>query len=525
MADRYLLESGAPDGYQLEDGSGVLLADFFALSNTAEGQADGTVATTGNTGGGSGDAFGWISTTGTDTTFENDHPATGGMGYDIDPGASAVADMAWTDSNIPAGDKTGYTRVYFYLTDFGTQFVVWMLATGASAIIGKFHVNSTGTWTIQNTSQTIIGTSAAPLSLNTLYRVEMKVISHASAGVVEARVFAGHATSPIETLTGTSANTNGADIRWLQYFYTADASAGHAFVDDLNFNDWDYPGPSTSATDIAYTQASETDAAQGLAKQVGIAQASETDAAQGIAKRIGFTFAAEADTSQGFTQRRAIAQASETDSSQGLGKRLGLSFASESDLSGPIAITAIIPFTFASETDSAQGFAKRIGAALASEVDAAQGLSKQLGLAQALETDTAQGLALRLAFGPAVETDTSGAFSGTGGTPFTFATETDTARGFVLQRTIALATETDQAGSFGIRIGLGVASETDTAHIIASTPLGVPVLGAAAVFGSGASSAEVGVSASLAELGIGASLAESGVGASGADWGSGGGTA
>lgn len=27
MADRYLLESGAPDGYLLEDGSGVLLLE------------------------------------------------------------------------------------------------------------------------------------------------------------------------------------------------------------------------------------------------------------------------------------------------------------------------------------------------------------------------------------------------------------------------------------------------------------------------------------------------------------------
>jgi hypothetical protein len=33
MADRYLLESGAPDGYQLEDGSGVLLLDNFSIVN------------------------------------------------------------------------------------------------------------------------------------------------------------------------------------------------------------------------------------------------------------------------------------------------------------------------------------------------------------------------------------------------------------------------------------------------------------------------------------------------------------
>jgi hypothetical protein len=30
MADRYLLESGAPDGFLLEDGSGVLILEFAA---------------------------------------------------------------------------------------------------------------------------------------------------------------------------------------------------------------------------------------------------------------------------------------------------------------------------------------------------------------------------------------------------------------------------------------------------------------------------------------------------------------
>lgn len=32
MADHYLLESGAPDGYQLEDGSGVLLLEEGVVS-------------------------------------------------------------------------------------------------------------------------------------------------------------------------------------------------------------------------------------------------------------------------------------------------------------------------------------------------------------------------------------------------------------------------------------------------------------------------------------------------------------
>ena len=36
MSDRYLLESGAPDGYLLEDGSGVLLDETQATAAAAE---------------------------------------------------------------------------------------------------------------------------------------------------------------------------------------------------------------------------------------------------------------------------------------------------------------------------------------------------------------------------------------------------------------------------------------------------------------------------------------------------------
>jgi hypothetical protein len=36
MADRYLLESGAPDGYLLEDGTGVLLLEVVAADVNAQ---------------------------------------------------------------------------------------------------------------------------------------------------------------------------------------------------------------------------------------------------------------------------------------------------------------------------------------------------------------------------------------------------------------------------------------------------------------------------------------------------------
>ncbi len=44
MADRYLLESGAPDGYQLEDGSGVLLLEPSTVIMEADGSSAGVGA-------------------------------------------------------------------------------------------------------------------------------------------------------------------------------------------------------------------------------------------------------------------------------------------------------------------------------------------------------------------------------------------------------------------------------------------------------------------------------------------------
>lgn len=46
MADRYLLESGAPDGYLLEDGTGVLLLDAPPVA--LDGTSTGTSTTTGS---------------------------------------------------------------------------------------------------------------------------------------------------------------------------------------------------------------------------------------------------------------------------------------------------------------------------------------------------------------------------------------------------------------------------------------------------------------------------------------------
>jgi hypothetical protein len=204
---------------------------------------------------------------------------------------------------------------------------------------------------------------------------------------------------------------------------------------------------------ISYTFASETDAAQGLSKQIGIPLASETDASQGLAKRLGIAFSSETDAAQGLAARLGIAFASEVDTAGGLGKTLGFTFASETDLAGSIALAIVIAYTAALETDAAQGLSKNIGIAPATETDTSQGLSLRLALAPATELDEAIGLAKKLSIAIAEELDTAHAITlGGGGAEVPF--------------TVAL--ETDEAGSFSIKIGIGPATETDEAREVKS---------------------------------------------------------
>ncbi len=73
------------------------------LRNTAEGQANGTNLTTGNSGGGSGDAFDSVAPSGTITkVFSNAQSMRGAQSYLITPGATSFIALLWN-----ANDTTG----------------------------------------------------------------------------------------------------------------------------------------------------------------------------------------------------------------------------------------------------------------------------------------------------------------------------------------------------------------------------------------------------------------------------------
>lgn len=83
-------------------------------------------------------------------------------------------------------------------------------------------------------------------------------------------------------------------------------------------------------------------------------QAEETDSAQGSGVKLGFAFSAETDSSRSFASK------------------LGYGFAGESEQAGTFSISGSqISYSFAIETDSARGFAQKAGYSRASETDEA----------------------------------------------------------------------------------------------------------------------------------------------------------
>jgi hypothetical protein len=215
----------------------------YALNNTAEGGTDGTTITVGNSGGASGDAFDSVINS---PKFSNAHPVTGNMGIDLYSALGVSNKIGWTRTF----GQTIYGRYYVYtdvLVSASSTYIEVLDAAVAYCGIVE-GPDPTGKVNLYNAALSTVATSTMNLSINTLYRIEYKLFSHASAGTVEARIYLGHSLTPLETVTATGLNTRGTAIG--QSRLTHDASGGtvsHSWVDDLNANAIDFPGPSATS--------------------------------------------------------------------------------------------------------------------------------------------------------------------------------------------------------------------------------------------------------------------------------------
>ena len=231
----------------LTSGSGYATPD---LKYTFENGTNGVLLAAGDTPAAGDTAFASVTTntgSGGVYAYANDFPAHGSLGVKIQTVATAVSNYGQWD--ITGSGLSLYGRLGIYLptgTTFGARFDFWQPRDSAT----RFRCSLSTSRQLQMLNgSTVVATSTNTLSLDTQYRVEMKCIIDASAGILEAKFFVGDSETAVETITANGLNTGTTEctnIRIGNPFATA--NLGPLYMDDFGISYTGYMGPATTAT-------------------------------------------------------------------------------------------------------------------------------------------------------------------------------------------------------------------------------------------------------------------------------------
>lgn len=208
--------------------------------NTAEGQANGTTLTAGNSGGASGDAFSSIGGAGGTAIFSTAQFMHGAQSYDM---STTSANNIIPDFDHTATPQCAY-QYYFRLPVLPTAAVTLSQHRNSGGNAAKVTINSTNHLQIQNAAGTAINTFATVLAINTWYRVEIEIIvgTTATNGTINAGYYLGDAAegSPVDAryASGATVNSGTVNLSKFQPGIAASAAAGtfHVFYDDIAFD-------------------------------------------------------------------------------------------------------------------------------------------------------------------------------------------------------------------------------------------------------------------------------------------------
>lgn len=204
-----------------------------AANNTFEGGTNTTTITTGNSGGGSGNAFDVVNIgSGSGVTFDNTHAHTSSLAGKMASGTGNGATVRWSTT---IGSQTQvWGRQYIYITAnpsadlsiFSNGFDLYVTSTGKVKLVGIATATSTNS-----------------LTLNQWNRIEHRY-NAAVSGTFEAQLFVTDpdATSPTETIASTG-NYSGISVSTYDFGVFRTGTSGTMWIDDININTTAYPGP------------------------------------------------------------------------------------------------------------------------------------------------------------------------------------------------------------------------------------------------------------------------------------------
>lgn len=212
------------------------------MLNTAEGGTDATTVTTGNSGGNSGDAFDLVDITGGSTvTFDNDHPAHGGMAIKVDGAAGGVGYVRWATT---ATESWG--GAYCYTDDVTNNRIVQIGGPGGT---NRAYVEISAGDKLKVYNRTGAGTAegAVVISNSIPFRIDWHFIAHATTGLIEAKLFLAP-DSTIATETVTLANTDtGSDVDKVNYGHFNGTNDPALWLDDLQLSTTGWTGPTITS--------------------------------------------------------------------------------------------------------------------------------------------------------------------------------------------------------------------------------------------------------------------------------------
>lgn len=233
------------------------------LANTAEGGTNTTTVTAGNSGGTSGNAFDTV--TGA-PTFSTTQAAHGTLSYSFSTTTASTLSLNWTTS---LGSNTVIAgRAYLYATSFSVGSFICRGRDGSAVQVFRIVTDTTGKITLRvGSGNTLVGTGANSMSVNTWYRIEW-VINVAASAQVDVRVYLGDSATLFDSVSSASANTGTSnDVETNVGIFTSTASVPQYYLDDIVVSNASFPGPAVVSTTA--TSADGSGAGQDAAASVG----------------------------------------------------------------------------------------------------------------------------------------------------------------------------------------------------------------------------------------------------------------
>lgn len=215
---------------------------------SAEGGSNGTGITTGNSGGGSGDAFESVSAgAGATLTYDNTH-ARGTLAAKLATGGSAADCSLNYQAKIGAQTQVWY-RAYVYMTANPPSnhrlFDAW--DSGSGQLCFAVYLTSTGKLQSVNTGGGQIQIMTGNCPLNAWFRVEAMIIGSATVGQIEVKRFdsADSATETEKITSAANQNTRGS-MNNFRFGASGDPlpASRTIWFDDLGISTTGYLGPS-----------------------------------------------------------------------------------------------------------------------------------------------------------------------------------------------------------------------------------------------------------------------------------------